>query len=147
MQALHDAHRAPACKSCKGHRGVRHCCSRHHEGQPRLVPAVGGARQRTLTKMGGLCAPCPRGGGGGGSDDNNGGGGLTGVRYRDGTHRALGEPATGPWEGGGGRHVTQGAKSFRCAATPRVGGGGGGRRSQSLTRNPLAEPVAQRPEL
>ena len=36
MHTLCDEHRAPACKSCKGHRGVRHCCSRHHEGHPRV---------------------------------------------------------------------------------------------------------------
>ena len=29
MQSLRDAHRAPVCKSCQGHRGVRQCCSRH----------------------------------------------------------------------------------------------------------------------
>ena len=48
MQTLCDPHRAPACKSCRGHRGVRPCCSRHHEGLPRLVLAAGGVRQRTL---------------------------------------------------------------------------------------------------
>ena len=37
MQPLCDKHRPPpACKSCQGHRGVRHCCSRHHEGRPAL---------------------------------------------------------------------------------------------------------------
>ena len=71
MQTLCDAHKAPACKSCKGHPGVRHCCSRHHEGHPRLVLAVGGARQRTLFGLGG-------GGGGGGSDDDNGEGASNG---------------------------------------------------------------------
>ena len=34
MQTPCDEHRAPACKSCKGHRGVWHWCSRHHEGHP-----------------------------------------------------------------------------------------------------------------
>ena len=70
-----DAHSAPACKSCRGHRGVRHCCSRHHEGHPRLVPAAGGARQRTLFGLGGRCPPPPpvRGG-----DDDNGEGASQG---------------------------------------------------------------------
>ena len=54
-----------------------------------------------------------------------GGGGLAGVGRRAGTHRALGEPATGPWEGRGGGHLTLGAQSFRRAATPGVGGGRG----------------------
>ena len=44
MQTLCDEHRAPACKSCKGHRGLRHCCSRHHEGHPRVM----GGGQRCL---------------------------------------------------------------------------------------------------
>ena len=45
MQTLYDDHRAPACKSCKGHRGVRHCCSHHHAGHPRLAGG-GGGQQR-----------------------------------------------------------------------------------------------------
>ena len=49
MQTLCDEHRAPACKSCKGHRGVRHCCSRHHEGHPRVL----GGGQRCLPVQGG----------------------------------------------------------------------------------------------
>ena len=45
----------------------------------------------------------------------------------------------GPWEGIGGRHMTQGAQSFRHAATPVVGGGrGGGGAQPVLTHNPLA---------
>ena len=59
IQTLCDAHRAPACHSCKGHQGVRHCCSRHHKGHPRQATVAGGARQRTLFGMGGLCAPSP----------------------------------------------------------------------------------------
>ena len=59
-----------------GHRGMRHCCSRHHKGHPRLVPAAGGARQRKLFGLGGQCAPSPPGGGG--SDDDNGEGALQG---------------------------------------------------------------------
>ena len=59
MQTLCDAHKAPVCKSCRRHRGVRHCCNRHHQGHPGLVLAAGGARQRTLIGMGGLCAPSP----------------------------------------------------------------------------------------
>ena len=47
------------CKSCKGHRGVRHCCSRHHEGHPRVL----GGGQRCLPVLGGGCssnwALCP----------------------------------------------------------------------------------------
>ena len=39
-----DEHRAPACKSCRGHRGVRHCCSRHHEGHSKVL----GGGQRCL---------------------------------------------------------------------------------------------------
>ena len=37
VQTLSDEHWAPACKSCRGHRGVRQCCSRHHEGHPRVL--------------------------------------------------------------------------------------------------------------
>ena len=48
MQTLCE-HRAPACKSCKGHRGVRHCCSRHHGGHPRVL----GGDQRCLPVRGG----------------------------------------------------------------------------------------------
>ena len=48
-QTLCDEHRAPACKSCKGHRGVRHCCSRHHKGHPRVL----GGGQRCLPVQGG----------------------------------------------------------------------------------------------
>ena len=56
---------APACKSYRRHRGVRHWCSWHHEGHPQVVPAAGGAQQCTLFKMGGVCAlPTPQGGGG-----------------------------------------------------------------------------------
>ena len=46
MQTLCDEHRVPACKSRKGHRGVRHCCSRHHAGHPRLAGGGGGGQQR-----------------------------------------------------------------------------------------------------
>ena len=56
MQTLCDDHGAPACKSCKGHRGVRHCCSRHHVGHPRLV--VGGGQQRLPLH----CVPAREGG-------------------------------------------------------------------------------------
>ena len=51
MQTLCDEHRAPACKSCKGHRGVRHCCSRHHEGHPRVL---GGGQRCLPVQRGGL---------------------------------------------------------------------------------------------
>ena len=42
----------------------------------------------------------------------------------------------GPWEGGGGRHLTQGAQSYRCAATLGVGGAGGGGGTQ-----PVPDPI------
>ena len=51
MQTLCDEHRAPACKSCRGHRGVRHCCSRHHEGHPRVL---GGGQRCLPVQRGGL---------------------------------------------------------------------------------------------
>ena len=56
--------------------------------------------------------PPPRGGGGAATTTGGGGGGLTGVGRRAGTHKALGEPATRPWEGRGGRggrRLTRGA--------------------------------------
>ena len=53
-QTLCDEHWAPACKSCKRHKGVRHCCSHHHEGHPRVL---GGGGQR--------CPPVQGGWGGG----------------------------------------------------------------------------------
>ena len=59
VQTLCDPHRAPACLSCRGHRGVRHCCSRHHKGHPRPVLAAGGAHPRTLFELGGRCVPTP----------------------------------------------------------------------------------------
>ena len=65
--------------------------------------------------------PPPKGRGG---DNDKGGRGLAGVGRCTSTHRALGEPTTGPWEGRGGGHL--GAQPFRRAATPGVGGGGGG---------------------
>ena len=49
MQNLCDDHKAPACKSCKEHRGVRQCCSRHHEGHPKVM----GGGQRCLPVQGG----------------------------------------------------------------------------------------------
>ena len=64
--------------------------------------------------------------------------GLTWLGCRASIYRALGEPAPGPWEGRGGRHVTRGAQSFRRAGRPGVGRGQGGRRNLSLTHNPLA---------
>ena len=91
------------------------------------MPAAGGARQRTLIGMGGLCAPCaPPPPQAGGQRRRQWGGGLTRLGRRAGTHRALGEPTTGPWKGGGGTHLTQVAQSFRRAVTPGVGGGPGG---------------------
>ena len=70
MQPLCDSHRAPACKSCQGPRGLRQCCSRHHEGHPRLVLAAGGARQRMLF---GSVRPAPPLGGRVGIGGKNGG--------------------------------------------------------------------------
>ena len=75
MQTLCDELRAPACKSCKGHSEVRHYCSRHHEGHPRVLgggPTVsassGGGVQQQLGTMpfgGPVRAPAPSSGGGG----------------------------------------------------------------------------------
>ena len=48
---------------------------------------------------------------------------MVGVVRCAGAHRALGETATGPRVGRAGGHMTQGAWSFRRAATPRVSGG------------------------
>ena len=111
MQTLCDAHKALACKSCRGHRGVRHCCSRHHEGHPRMVPVAGGARP-----------PPP---GGGGQRRRQWVGGFLRLGRHAGAHRAFGEPAPRPWEGRGGRHLTKGARSFCRAAAPGLGGGRG----------------------
>ena len=68
--------------------------------------------------------PPPRGG----AATTTMGEGLVGAGRRAGAHSALGEPATGPWEGRGRGHLTPGAQSFRCAATPGMAGrrGGGG---------------------
>ena len=115
MQTVCDAHRAAACKSCGGHRGMRHWCSRHHKGYPRLVLVAGGVCQRALIWIGGLCAPPPPKKGRAATTTM--GGGLTGLWRHACTHRALREPAAGPWEGGGGGHLTQGAQLFRPAAT------------------------------
>ena len=65
MQTLCDPHWTLAYKSCKGQRGIRHCCSRHHEGHlaagplwpgggeghPQQAVAAGGTRQSTLFVM------------------------------------------------------------------------------------------------
>ena len=56
MQSLCAEHRARASTSCRGHRGVQHCCSRHHEGHLWMALAAGGARQCTLFRMRGMCA-------------------------------------------------------------------------------------------
>ena len=64
MRTLCDEHKALGCKLCKGHRGVRHCCSRHHEGHPRVLE--GGQRCLLVRGGGGGCsskwALCPLGG-------------------------------------------------------------------------------------
>ena len=82
MQTLCDEHRAPACKSCKGHRGVRHCCSRHHEGHPRVLgggqrclPVQGGGLQQragVLPSGGSAIMPAPVTGGEGGGPAGQG---------------------------------------------------------------------------
>ena len=68
LQALCDAHRVHACKSCRGHMGVRHYCSRHHEGHPRLAPGweefvapapLGGGMMRRLPHRGWAPIRCP----------------------------------------------------------------------------------------
>ena len=69
MQPLWDLHRAPACKLCRVHKGLRHCYSRHHKGHPRLVPVPRGAQQRTLFGLGGMCASSPPPPEGGGDDE------------------------------------------------------------------------------
>ena len=140
MQSLCDVHRVPACKSCLVHRGVRHCCSQHHEGHHQLVPVAGGARHRTLFGVGGVCAPCPPPPPGVGGDDDND---EEEASQRSGAAPAptgcSGSPEAGPWGGRGDGYLTLAPQSFRRTATPGVGGGRGvGRRSQSLTHNPLA---------
>ena len=47
IQTLCDEH--PSMQVMQGHRGVRHCCSRHHEGHPRVL----GGGQRCLLVQGG----------------------------------------------------------------------------------------------
>ena len=85
IQTLCDERRAPACKSCKGHRGVRHCCSRHHEVHPRVLGGVstvsagsGGLQQQldTMPFRGPVRAPAPSSGGGGGDPAGLGAAGL-----------------------------------------------------------------------
>ena len=58
---------------------------------PQLVPAAGGARQRTLTGNGGVCAPYPPPPPGGGQW----GGAHARLGRRAGTHRAEGRPRRG----------------------------------------------------
>ena len=94
MQTLCVAHRAPACKSCRGHRGVRHCCSRHHEGHPRLVPAAGGAPAHAVW-AGGPVHGCLGWGGGGGSDGDNGEGAPQGSGAALAPTGRLGSPRRG----------------------------------------------------
>ena len=96
MRAPCDEHRAPTCKSCKGHRGVRHCCSRHHEGHPRAMeggqwclPVHGGELQQQLGAMpfgGPVRAPAPLSGGGGGGPAGPGAAALP----QGGTHELAG---------------------------------------------------------
>ena len=129
MQTLCDEHRAPACKSCKGHRGVRHCCSRHHEGHPRVL---GGGQRCLPVQRGGLQqqagvlpsggsalvpAPVTRGGGGGGGwgASRAGDGGAAPGRHTG--------PRSGPREGLRGGHIATGR---RPSAAPRHTGGAGG---------------------
>ena len=126
MQTLCDEHRAPACKSCKGHRGVRHCCSRHHEGHPRVlgggqrclpVQRGGAAAAATsgrlaLRRVGGRASPHDQGGGGRPSRAGDGG-------VAPGRHTG---PRSGPREGLRGGHIASGR---RPSAAPRHTGGPG----------------------
>ena len=123
---------SPRMQVVPEHRGVRHCCSRHHKGHPRLAPAVGGARQCTIFGMGGVCTP-------------GGGGGATMRRWPR-TGRARIRPPQGAL---GTRAGTMGRRRGKI---PDLGapvlpshhnakgwaGGGGGRLRQPLTHNPLA---------
>ena len=117
MQTLCDEHRAPACKSCRGHRGVRHCCSRHHEGHPRVL----GGGQRFLPVQRGRVAlrragarARPRDRGGGGRPSRAGDGGVAPRRHTG--------PGSGPREGLRGGHIATGR---RPSAAPRHSGGPG----------------------
>ena len=94
-------------------------------GAPSTGASGGGCAIAHASRDGGTVCALPPSPKGGGQRWRQWGGGHAGLGRCAGTHKALWEPATGPWEGGGGRHLTQGTQSFRRAATPRVGGGRG----------------------
>ena len=132
MQTLCDEHRALACKSCKGHRGVWHCCSRHHEGHPKvlggqrclLVQGGGCSNNWALCPSEGRCArrlPCP--GEGAGSSRAGSSGAAT---------RGHAGAVARPREGLRGGHMTRGGTSFRRAATHRGARGGIGQATGRL---------------
>ena len=77
MQTLCGAHRAPACKSRRGHRG---CVALLLHAPSTTTGTLdwcqeGGARERTLFGLGGLCAPKRTAQ----SDDDNGEGASQGL--------------------------------------------------------------------
>ena len=125
MQTLCDEHRAPACKSCKGHRGVRHCCSRHHKGHPRVLGGgqrcllvqrggEGGATALSgrvaLQRVGARASPRDQGGGGGGGQAGHATADSLGA-----AHRAQVRGTGGPPR----RAHSHRTASFRRAATYR----------------------------
>ena len=132
---INSAHRAPACKSCQGHRVMLLLPA--SRGTPSTSAAAGGA-QRTLFGMGGVCAPPPAPHGGGAT--------ITTTRRRPHRDRA---PLLRPHGVRGARDQAMGGQRGQ---TPDPGrpvlpsrcdtrggwGWGGGARSQSLTHNPLA---------
>ena len=117
MQTRCNEHRAPACKSCKGHKGVWHYCSRHHKGHPGVMggeqwcmPVRGGGGQLQLGAVPcreSVHAPAPLFGGGGGP---------TGCGSNDTTPRRPTGATTRPREGLRGGHIAHGG---RPSATPR----------------------------
>ena len=140
MPTLCDLHRAPACKSCKGHTGVGHCCSRHHEGHPAGRPQQPRGGQRRLRQT-------PGGGGPEAGDtfrclrDRS-----FRVRGRGGGAQGLGAtvrhegPPQGHGRASGGGHLTWRPQSFRRAGLKGEGGQWGYR--AKVTLNPV---TPQRP--
>ena len=103
------------------------------------MQAAGGAWQRKLFGMGGgAYAPPPPPMGGAAATIMGGGGGRAGVGRRA-AHRVLGERTPDP-----GCPVLPSHRDTRGGRGARRGGGG---HNQSLTDNPLAQPVAKRPGL
>ena len=137
MQALCDEHRALACKSCKGHKGVRHCCSRHHQRPPRVLGV--GSTVSAGSGEGGAAATwhyaLQRAGASAGTLFRGRGRGSSRAGSSSAATRGHAGAATRPREGLRGGHTTRGGRPSAALDTP--GGQGCDRAMPQAGSNPL----------